>query len=77
MACSLRLWIVHFVRGTYGGLYRYRMGDIVRVTGFLNATPQNVCRKNVLLTINIDKTTENDLQMVVQKAANLLADSNT
>lgn len=62
---------------TFGGLYRYRLGDIVRVTGFFNSSPQLafVCRKNVLLTINIDKNTEKDLQIVVDKASKLLEDS--
>lgn len=55
---------------TYGGLYRYRLGDIVRVTGFFNASPQlaYVCRKNVMLTVNIDKNTEKDLQIAVNEA---------
>lgn len=59
---------------TYGGLYRYRLGDVVRVTGFLNSSPQLafVCRKNVALCINIDKNTEKDLQKVVEKAASKL-----
>ncbi|KAI5059095.1 hypothetical protein GOP47_0025414 [Adiantum capillus-veneris] len=55
---------------TYGGLYRYRLGDVVRVTGFFNASPQlaYVCRKNVLLTVHIDKNTEKDLQLAVNEA---------
>ncbi|TKY69479.1 indole-3-acetic acid-amido synthetase GH3.1 [Spatholobus suberectus] len=44
---------------TYAGLYRYRVGDILRVTGFHNSAPQFhfVRRKNVLLSIDSDKTT--------------------
>lgn len=61
------------------GLYRYRLGDVVRITGFFNAAPQfaYVCRKNVLLSINIDKTTEKDLKGVVTKAAKKLAEKGT
>eukprot|EP01018_Ginkgo_biloba_P015014 Gb_14657 [translate_table: standard] len=53
------------------GLYRYKLGDVVKVTGFYNSSPQLafVCRKNHLLTVNIDKNTEKDLQMVVDKAS--------
>eukprot|EP00249_Psilotum_nudum_P016441 c25826_g1_i1 orf=273-2051(+) len=59
---------------TYGGFYRYRLGDVVRVTGFYNSSPQLsfVYRKNVFLNIHIDKNTEKDLSMVVSKACNLL-----
>ncbi|KAK1376153.1 putative indole-3-acetic acid-amido synthetase GH3.5-like [Heracleum sosnowskyi] len=43
--------------------------------GFHNSTPdlQFVCRRNLLLTINIDKNTERDLQQSVESAAKLLA----
>ncbi|KAH7293633.1 hypothetical protein KP509_28G034400 [Ceratopteris richardii] len=59
---------------TYGGLYRYRLGDIVRVTSFFNASPQlaYVCRKNVLLSVHIDKNSEKDLQIAVNEAMNEL-----
>ncbi|KAI5059645.1 hypothetical protein GOP47_0025964, partial [Adiantum capillus-veneris] len=51
-------------------LYRYRLGDVVRVIGFFNASPQlaYVCRQNVLLTVYIDKNTEEDLQLAVNEA---------
>ncbi|KAL6575658.1 Jasmonoyl--L-amino acid synthetase jar6 [Orobanche hederae] len=60
----------------YAGLYRYRLGDVVKVKGFHNSTPelQFVCRKNLLLTVNIDKNTEKDLQIAVEAAAKLLAE---
>ncbi|XP_057499739.1 jasmonoyl--L-amino acid synthetase JAR4-like [Actinidia eriantha] len=60
----------------FAGLYRYRLGDVVKVTGFHNSTPelQFVCRSNLLLTINIDKNTEKDLQLAVEVAAKLLAE---
>ncbi|RWW19886.1 hypothetical protein GW17_00016035 [Ensete ventricosum] len=59
----------------FAGLYRYRLGDVVRVAGFHNSTPelQFICRRSLVLSINIDKNTEKDLQMVVQEAAKLLA----
>ncbi|VFQ72989.1 unnamed protein product [Cuscuta campestris] len=61
------------------GMYRYRLGDIVKVHGFHNKTPllRYVCRKNVLLNIDIDKNTEEDLQLSVEAAAaKLLSSSN-
>lgn len=60
----------------FAGLYRYRLGDIVKVMGFHNSTPELhfVCRKNLLLTINIDKNTEKDLQLSVEAATKLLVD---
>jgi auxin responsive GH3 family protein len=60
---------------TYAGLYRYRVGDILRVAGFHNAAPQFrfVRRKNVLLSIDSDKTDEAELQAAVERAAALLA----
>ncbi|KAG2539976.1 probable indole-3-acetic acid-amido synthetase GH3.8 [Panicum virgatum] len=59
---------------TYAGLYRYRVGDILRVAGFHNAAPQFrfVRRKNVLLSIESDKTDEAELQRAVDRAAALL-----
>ncbi|CAK9319131.1 unnamed protein product [Citrullus colocynthis] len=57
------------------GLYRYRLGDVVKVMGFHNATPELkfICRRNLLLSINIDKNTEKDLQLAVEAAGNVLA----
>ncbi|XP_042492980.1 probable indole-3-acetic acid-amido synthetase GH3.1 [Macadamia integrifolia] len=64
---------------TYGGLYRYRVGDILRVAGFHNSAPQFhfVGRKNVLLSIEADKTDEADLQKAVESASELLKEYNT
>uniref|UniRef100_A0A2N9J633 Uncharacterized protein n=1 Tax=Fagus sylvatica TaxID=28930 RepID=A0A2N9J633_FAGSY len=61
---------------SYAGLYRYRLGDVVKVAGFYNSTPELkfVCRSNLLLTINIDKNTERDLQLVVEEAAKILSE---
>ncbi|XP_078155254.1 indole-3-acetic acid-amido synthetase GH3.8-like [Carex rostrata] len=59
---------------TYAGLYRYRVGDILRVTGFHNAAPQFqfIRRKNVLLSIESDKTDEAELQKAVTNASELI-----
>lgn len=59
----------------FSGLYRYRLGDVVRVSGFHNSTPklQFIRRKSLILTINIDKNTEKDLQLAVEEADKLLA----
>ncbi|KAM7275198.1 hypothetical protein ACFE04_017064 [Oxalis oulophora] len=59
---------------TYAGLYRYRVGDILRVAGFKNKAPQFnfVCRKNVVLSIDSDKTDEVELQDAVKNAADNL-----
>lgn len=56
------------------GFYRYRVGDILRVAGFKNKSPQFnfVCRKNVVLSIDSDKTDEVELQNAVKNAANHL-----
>ncbi|NP_001312941.1 probable indole-3-acetic acid-amido synthetase GH3.1 [Nicotiana tabacum] len=64
---------------TYAGLYRYRVGDILRVTGFHNSAPQFhfVRRKNVLLSIDSDKTDEAELQRAVENASKLLKEFNT
>ncbi|XP_027115383.1 jasmonoyl--L-amino acid synthetase JAR4 isoform X2 [Coffea arabica] len=62
---------------SFAGLYRYRLGDVVKVKGFHNSTPelQFICRRNLLLTINIDKNTEKDLQLAVEAAAKVLAEN--
>ncbi|RVW37293.1 hypothetical protein VitviT2T_029722 [Vitis vinifera] len=59
---------------TYAGLYRYRVGDVLRVAGFKNKAPQFnfVCRKNVVLSIDSDKTDEVELQAAVKNAVNHL-----
>lgn len=45
------------------------------IVGFHNSTPELkfVYRRNLLLTINIDKNTEKDLQLSVEEAAKVLA----
>ncbi|KAE8726739.1 Jasmonic acid-amido synthetase JAR1 [Hibiscus syriacus] len=61
---------------SFAGLYRYRLGDVVKVMGFHNSTPELkfVCRRNLMLNINIDKNTEKDLQLSVEEAAKLIAE---
>ncbi|GMP59491.1 hypothetical protein CsSME_00022760 [Camellia sinensis var. sinensis] len=60
---------------TFAGLYRYRLRDVVKVVGFHNSTPelQFICRSNLLLTINIDKNTEKDVQLSVEVAGKLFS----
>ncbi|MFQ6635460.1 hypothetical protein Gotur_010938 [Gossypium turneri] len=55
---------------TLTGLYRYRIGDVLKVTGFYNKSPQFqfVERQNVVLSIDLDKTTEEDLSKAIMKA---------
>ncbi|KFK30362.1 hypothetical protein AALP_AA7G251400 [Arabis alpina] len=64
---------------TYAGLCRYRVGDILRVTGFHNSAPQFkfIRRKNVLLSIESDKTDEAELQKAVENASKLFAGQGT
>ncbi|KAJ4981392.1 hypothetical protein NE237_032229 [Protea cynaroides] len=59
---------------TYTGLYRYRLGDVVEVAGFYKGTPKLnfICRRKLILTVNIDKNTEKDLQLVVERGSKLL-----
>ncbi|KAH8522375.1 hypothetical protein H0E87_003126 [Populus deltoides] len=59
---------------TFTGLYRYRVGDILMVTGFYNNAPQFrfVHRRNVVLSIDTDKTNEEDLLKAVTQAKVLL-----
>ncbi|XP_065876579.1 probable indole-3-acetic acid-amido synthetase GH3.1 isoform X2 [Euphorbia lathyris] len=64
---------------TYAGLYRYRVGDILLVVGFHNSAPKFkfVRRKNVLLSIDADKTDESELQKAIENASLLLQEFNT
>lgn len=49
----------------------------MKVMGFHNSSPelQFVCRRSLLLTVNIDKNTEKDLQLAVEAASMLLAEN--
>ncbi|KAJ7948276.1 jasmonic acid-amido synthetase JAR1 [Quillaja saponaria] len=60
---------------TFTGLYRYKLGDVVEVAGFHNGTPKLnfICRRKLILTVNIDKNTEKDLQLVVERGSQILS----
>jgi auxin responsive GH3 family protein len=47
------------------------VGDVLRVTGFHNAAPQFhfVCRQNVVLSIDSDKTDDAELHSAVENSA--------
>jgi len=68
-----------FIITTYSGLCRYKVGDILQVTGFHNSNPQFkfVRRKNVLLSIDLDKTDESELQKAIENASELLKEFKT
>ncbi|KAK1295442.1 putative indole-3-acetic acid-amido synthetase GH3.11 [Acorus calamus] len=59
---------------TFAGLYRYRIGDVLLVTGFHNRAPKFrfICRRGVLLSIDCDKTNEEELHRSVSAAKKLL-----
>eukprot|EP01018_Ginkgo_biloba_P000352 Gb_00283 [translate_table: standard] len=59
--------------------YRYRVGDVLPVAEFHNAAPQFhfVCRKNVALSIDSDKTDEEELQNAVKNSIKHLEPFNT
>ncbi|KAK9139368.1 hypothetical protein Scep_009049 [Stephania cephalantha] len=63
---------------TFAGLYRYRIGDVVQVTGIYRRAPQFrfICRRNVVLSIDNDKTNEEDLHKGVSTAKELLEPHN-
>ncbi|ONK79052.1 uncharacterized protein A4U43_C01F2410 [Asparagus officinalis] len=59
----------------FAGIYRYKLGNIVKVVSYHNSKPvlQFIRRRNNVLSINIDKNTENDIQMAINEASHLLA----
>uniref|UniRef100_A0A9I9D5E3 Jasmonic acid-amido synthetase JAR1 n=1 Tax=Cucumis melo TaxID=3656 RepID=A0A9I9D5E3_CUCME len=60
---------------TGAGLYRCRLGDVVEVAGFHNKTPKLnfICRRKLVLTVNIDKNTEKDVQLAVERGSQLMS----
>ncbi|CAA7059533.1 unnamed protein product [Microthlaspi erraticum] len=58
--------------------FRYRMGDVLRVTGFYNNAPQFrfLGRQKVILSIDTEKTNEEDLLKAVTNAKLLLEPHN-
>ncbi|KAL1214072.1 4-substituted benzoates-glutamate ligase GH3.12 [Cardamine amara subsp. amara] len=61
----------------YSGLHRYRMGDILQVSGFHNTAPQFrfVQRKNVVLSVSAEATTEEDVLKALNHATLVLKSS--
>ncbi|EOA37511.1 hypothetical protein CARUB_v10011685mg [Capsella rubella] len=61
----------------YFGLHRYLIGDILQVTGFYNATPQFrfVRRKNMVISVDVETTTEDDILKALARAALVLESS--
>ncbi|KAE8725429.1 Indole-3-acetic acid-amido synthetase GH3.17 [Hibiscus syriacus] len=59
---------------TSAGLYRYKVGDVLMVTGFHNNAPQFqfVERQNVAISVDQEKTSESDLFKAVTEAKALL-----
>ncbi|KAG7594503.1 GH3 family [Arabidopsis thaliana x Arabidopsis arenosa] len=59
------------------GLCRYRMGDILQVTGFYNSAPQFrfVRRKGMVLSVNVEVTTEQDILKALNHAGLVLESS--
>ncbi|OAE26580.1 hypothetical protein AXG93_4542s1010 [Marchantia polymorpha subsp. ruderalis] len=59
---------------TVSGLYRYRVGDVLKVMGFYNKTPmmQFMRRRNTVLSIDTDKTDEKELNLCVTRGMKLL-----
>ncbi|KAL3512047.1 hypothetical protein ACH5RR_024764 [Cinchona calisaya] len=56
------------------GLYRYRLGDILTVTGFHNNAPQFhfVQSRGVILSVDQDKTSEDDLSRTITRAIRVI-----
>lgn len=60
------------------GLNRYRIGDVLQVKGFHNKAPQFkfICRKNIALSVDNDKTSEEDLHNSITVAKKFLEPHN-
>ena len=58
----------------FTGLYRFRTGDVLRVKKFKTNYPifEFLRRKNVILSVDLEKTDECELQDVMDKACRLL-----
>ncbi|XXG80625.1 hypothetical protein AAC387_Pa09g1447 [Persea americana] len=59
---------------TFAGLYRYRIGDVLQAVGFHKRAPQFrfIGRRSVILSIDSEKTNEEDLHKSVSNAKKLL-----
>ncbi|CAH8383990.1 unnamed protein product [Eruca vesicaria subsp. sativa] len=60
-----------------GSLHRSRVGDVLQVTGFYNNTPQFrfVRRKNTVLCVDLEPTTEEDILKALARATVVLESS--
>jgi auxin responsive GH3 family protein len=67
-----------FIHVYLAGLYPYMVGDIILVTGFYNRAPQFefVYPRNVVFSIDTDKTNDEDLLKDITKAKELLEQFN-
>ncbi|CAF2115985.1 unnamed protein product [Brassica napus] len=61
----------------FSGLHRCRVGDVLQVTGFYNNTPQFrfVRRKNTVLCVDVEPTTEEDISKALARATVVLESS--
>lgn len=59
---------------TYAGLYRYRLGDVVKVVGFYNNSPEVefLYRRNQVLNMVSEKTTEDHLTNAIKNTKSKL-----
>ncbi|CAA7024385.1 unnamed protein product [Microthlaspi erraticum] len=72
IGCSYEVLVTnHF------GIYRYRLGDILQVTGFYNTPPQFrfVRRKNMVISVFMEVTTEDDIMKALNRARVVLESS--
>ena len=61
--------IYEIVITNYAGLYRYRLGDVVKVVGFYNNTPtlEFLYRKNQVLNMVSEKTNEEHITKAIKE----------
>lgn len=60
--------VYEIVITNYSGLYRYRIGDVIKVTGFYNKSPEIefLYRKNQLLNMAGEKTSEDQMSQALK-----------
>nr|CAD1833309.1 unnamed protein product [Ananas comosus var. bracteatus] len=78
VGCYYELVVSTFAGNLYNIIIIIRVGDVLQVTGFHNNAPQFkfICRRNVILSIDSDKTNEEDLHKSVTSAKKLLESQN-
>lgn len=59
----------------FSGLYRYKMGDVIKVVGFFNSSPEVefLYRKNQVLNMVSEKTTEEHLKYSIENTMKQLS----